>query len=65
MGFLEGQHICEHVYVCVFISYMYLHMCINYIYIYMHVCALFENIFYSTGQHKGMVSHRNGGLIGT
>ena len=31
----------------------------------MHVCAFFVTIFYSAGQHKGMVVHRNGGLIGT
>lgn len=29
------------------------------------MCALFVNIFYSTGQRKGIVSHRNSGLVGT
>lgn len=31
----------------------------------MHLCAFFVTIFYSAGQHKGMVVHGNGGLIGT
>lgn len=31
----------------------------------MQLCALFVNIFCSAGQHKGMVVHRKGGLIGS